>query len=178
MTNMDLVNWTMREARQLSPEHHPQGEKGSASLDKLLEVLEGESARLYPPDIQLVNDHTWQVAESEPTAPLPSDLPEGSSKSATTDDLPIAAARPVTAKTPAAPLSSLLKAVVEPDIHTALADRDRAITLRWVLRDVKANRLKLSPADPRDLRDLVVLGLIEMRDNAPVLTNAGVDAIL
>ena len=71
-----------------------------------------------------------------------------------------------------------LKAIVEPDIYTAPADRDRAIVLRWVLRDIKANRLKLSPVDQRDLLDLIDMGLVEIRNDAPVLTNAGVNAIV
>ena len=52
-------------------------------------------------------------------------------------------------------------------------DVERAITLRWALRDIKANRLKLSPVSDGDLRTLIDLGLVEMRDDAPVLTNTG-----
>jgi len=52
-------------------------------------------------------------------------------------------------------------------------DLDRAITLRWTLRDIKAKRLKLSPVSDADLRTLIDLGLVEMRDDVPVLTNAG-----
>jgi hypothetical protein len=50
---------------------------------------------------------------------------------------------------------------------------ERAIALRWALRDIKAKRLKLSPVSPGDLNILAELGLIEMRDDVPVLTNAG-----
>jgi hypothetical protein len=50
---------------------------------------------------------------------------------------------------------------------------ERAIALRWTLRDIKAKRLKLSPVSDADLRALIDLGLVEMRDDAPVLTNAG-----
>lgn len=50
---------------------------------------------------------------------------------------------------------------------------ERAIALRWTLRDIKAKRLKLSPVSPGDLNLLTEFGLIEMRDEAPVLTNAG-----
>jgi hypothetical protein len=71
-----------------------------------------------------------------------------------------------------------LKAIVEPGIYTAPADRERAIVLRWALRDIKANRLKLSPVDQHDLRDLIDMGLVEMPNDAPVLTNAGVNAIV
>ena len=77
-----------------------------------------------------------------------------------------------------APKSALLKAIVEPDIHTARADRDRAVNLRWVLRDIRGNRTKLSPVSQRDLRILMVFGLVEMRDDAAVLTNAGLNAIM
>ncbi len=54
---------------------------------------------------------------------------------------------------------------------------ERAIALRWVLRDIKAKRLKLSPVSTLDLNILTELGLIEMRDDVPVLTNAGHAAI-
>lgn len=50
---------------------------------------------------------------------------------------------------------------------------ERAIALRWTLRDIKAKRLKLSPVGTADLNILTELGLIEMRDGVPVLTNAG-----
>jgi hypothetical protein len=42
-----------------------------------------------------------------------------------------------------------------------------------VLRDIKANRTKLSPVSPDDLRTLVEMGLVEMLDDEPVLTDAG-----
>jgi hypothetical protein len=50
---------------------------------------------------------------------------------------------------------------------------ERAISLRWMLRDIKANRTKLSPISESDMRALIELGLVEMRDDAPVLTNRG-----
>jgi hypothetical protein len=63
-------------------------------------------------------------------------------------------------------------------IYTARADRDQAVALRWVLRDIKNNRLKWSPVDQDDLRILIEMGLVEMRDSAPMLTTAGVSAII
>jgi hypothetical protein len=69
-------------------------------------------------------------------------------------------------------------AIVEPGIYTARVDRDRAIALRWVLRDIKNNRLKWWPVNQHDLRDLIDMELVEMRNDAPVLTNAGVNAII
>jgi hypothetical protein len=50
---------------------------------------------------------------------------------------------------------------------------DRAIALRWSLRDIKAKRLKMSPVSQADLSTLTDLGLVEMREDAPVLTTAG-----
>jgi len=50
---------------------------------------------------------------------------------------------------------------------------ERAIDLRWTLRDIQARRLKMSPVSDEDLRVLTELGLIELRDEGPVLTQAG-----
>ena len=50
---------------------------------------------------------------------------------------------------------------------------DRAIALRWTLRDIQARRLKMSPVSDEDLRVLTSLGMIEIRDEGPVLTQAG-----
>jgi Mn-dependent DtxR family transcriptional regulator len=50
---------------------------------------------------------------------------------------------------------------------------ERAIDLRWTLRDIQARRLKMSPVSSEDLRVLADLGLIELRDEGPVLTQAG-----
>ena len=58
-----------------------------------------------------------------------------------------------------------------------LAGIDRAIRLRWMLRDIRAKRLKLSPISPDDLRMLIDMGLVEMRDDIPVLTSDGDRAI-
>ena len=50
---------------------------------------------------------------------------------------------------------------------------DRAIHLRWALRDIRGKRLKLSPVSPDDLRALIEMGLVELRDDIPVLTHKG-----
>lgn len=54
---------------------------------------------------------------------------------------------------------------------------ERAIGLRWTLRDIQARRLKMSPVSDEDLRVLTELGLIDMRDEGPVLTEAGAAAL-
>ena len=52
-------------------------------------------------------------------------------------------------------------------------DLDTAIRLRWALRDIKAKRTKLTPVCPSDLKTLIEMGLAEMCDDAPMLTNEG-----
>jgi hypothetical protein len=56
-------------------------------------------------------------------------------------------------------------------------DLQQAIDLRWTLRDIKAKRWVLSPINPSHLEKLITLGLVEMRNDSPVLTNAGLDVI-
>ena len=73
------------------------------------------------------------------------------------------------------PKPALLRAIVEPTIHTARADRDRAIDLRWILRDIRNQRPRCGVED--DLGVLIEFGLVEMRDGKPVLTSAGLKAI-
>ena len=41
---------------------------------------------------------------------------------------------------------------------------EKAIDLRWTLRDIQARRLKMSPVSEEDLRTLTALGLVEVRD--------------
>jgi hypothetical protein len=55
----------------------------------------------------------------------------------------------------------------------AKLDPDTAIRLRWALRDIKANRLKMFAISPHDLSTLIEMGLVEVRDGAPSLTKAG-----
>jgi hypothetical protein len=65
----------------------------------------------------------------------------------------------------------------QPELKIASLDLDRAIHLRWTLRDIKGKRTKLSPVSPDDLRTLIEMGLVEMRDEVPMLTNEGHRAI-
>ena len=52
-------------------------------------------------------------------------------------------------------------------------DLDTAIRLRWTLRDIKAKRTKITSVSPTDLKTSIEMGLVEMRDEAPMLTNEG-----
>lgn len=56
-------------------------------------------------------------------------------------------------------------------------DLDTAIRLRWAMRDIRAKRTKLSPISKNDLMALIELGLIEMQNDEPALTNEGMRAI-
>ena len=56
-------------------------------------------------------------------------------------------------------------------------DLDTAIRLRWALRDIQAMRTKLTPVSPSDLNTLIEMGMVEIRDDAPMLTNEGHQAI-
>lgn len=54
---------------------------------------------------------------------------------------------------------------------------DNAIRLRWALRDVNGKRLKLSPVNPNDLRTLIDMGYVEMNNDEPIVTRAGLQEI-
>ena len=68
-----------------------------------------------------------------------------------------------TANQPILPLSSL--------------DLDTAIRLRWALRDIKAKRTKLTPVSQSDLKTLIEMGLVEIREDAPMLSNEAHQAL-
>jgi hypothetical protein len=56
-------------------------------------------------------------------------------------------------------------------------DLEKAIALRWALRDIVAKRLKLAPLKQDDLQTLIELGFVEMRDDVPVVTQSGLAAL-
>ena len=56
-------------------------------------------------------------------------------------------------------------------------DLERAIALRWAMRDIVARRLKLTPLKEDDLQTLLELGFVEMRDGEPVVTPDGLAAL-
>lgn len=80
-------------------------------------------------------------------------------------------------QTAVSPAPTTLATVTQPlHVKSLLAklDLDSAIRLRWVLRDIRANRLGMSPASSNDLATLVALGLVEMREELANLTTLGV----
>jgi hypothetical protein len=171
---IDSVDWTIQETQHLKVERRePSNFNDKSSLGKLLAVLDREPAGRTAPDgpAALIGPSIHPAVEqpvarpsSETVTVLPAIVPTASSISA----------EALTAE----PKSALLLAIVEPDIYTARTDRDRAVALRWVLRDIKNNRLKWSPVNENDLRTLIEMGLVEVLNDTPVLTNAGVNAII
>lgn len=51
------------------------------------------------------------------------------------------------------------------------------IALRWTLRDIEAKRWMITPINPIHLEKLMARNLVEIRNNEPVLTKAGLDAL-
>jgi hypothetical protein len=82
-----------------------------------------------------------------------------------------------------APEAGMIETAGAAENETTMADQprsvldglnlDTAIRLRWALRDIKAGRIKFTPLSENDRMALIELGLIEMRDDRPVLTDEG-----
>jgi hypothetical protein len=80
----------------------------------------------------------------------------------------------------AGPHRSASELAASPEIPSGPSDPVRTaltIHLRWVLRDIRAKRTNLLPVNPDDLRSLIDLGLVEMDQSIPVLTQEGEQAI-
>jgi hypothetical protein len=176
VTDIDLINWA---AEHLNTERREASDPdGKASRDELPAVPERQTAEDASPEnpfAQLANAISIQLAAESPVDATSSEVVTLSDP-----DIVLPASPPLA---PAAndridvQMSKLLRAIVEPDINTDRADRDRAISLRWALRDIKSNRSDWSPVSQYDLQILIIMGLVEMRNDAAVLTNAGADTI-
>src|SRR3954447_2122796 len=70
-------------------------------------------------------------------------------------------------------------AISATDAKSLLADLgiDTAIRLRWAMRDIRGKRTKWSPVSEGDLAELIELGLVEMREGIPTLTQFGLFAL-
>jgi hypothetical protein len=78
---------------------------------------------------------------------------------------------------PVADAESAVKRAQQAKSLLAGLDLDTAIRLRWVMRDIRANRTKLSPVSENDLATLTDLGFVEMREELPRLTGLGFLAV-
>ena len=126
-----------------------------STKDKLEEVAAAMRAR-------------WQA--SSQTNPI-------AGKDASADGGPINAGSAVATPVPEAERENQVTIANQPLSPLAGLDLDTAIRLRWALRDIKAKRTKLTPVSPSDLKTLIEMGLVEMRDDAPMLTNEGHQAV-
>jgi hypothetical protein len=183
--NLDLIDWTIREAEHLKTERRePDDVDGTTSFDNLLDSPGGERVEQSIPAVpvpQIASATAGPTGQSSSDVPVPSQSDVISSLAVSTQAAPSTSADgrvEAQMRELLKAMSNLHKAIVEPDLCAAKGDRDRSIALRWVLRDIKNNRLKWSPVNQQDLRILVIMGLVEMRDDAPVLTNAGLSAIV
>ena len=175
MAVLDLISWTLKTTKDLKNEVFEPLDNGP-SREWLLSVQDQESAA----PIKL-EDNSVAIA---PSTSVPLEVTSlagaafGASDAPTLPDdtLVLFSAHPPTRNEE--PKTALLKAVHRRDFSTPQVERNRAIRLRWILRDIKSNRLKLSPVSPEDLRTLVELGLVEMSGDTFLLTNAGATAVI
>jgi hypothetical protein len=171
-----LINWTIQKAQRLKAESGDHGR--GPSIEWLLSIVEPEPAVSTKVEADR-NDSVAlprndPIADAKPIAGPPCEIiaiPDNMSV------MPSAPPKTFTAA-PEAVTDDLLRAILAPDIHTAPETRDRAIILRWVLRDIKSDRVKLSAVSPKNLRALIELDLVEVRIDAVVLTTAGASAVL
>jgi hypothetical protein len=180
MTVTSLINWTLEKAQHLkSTQHEASDPYSGPSLGWLLSVVEPESvvptksgdqvARIASsPSILIPPEELVAPPSNEAVAPRPNEL---------SDLAAVVPAISSLSEEKEVQQSVLMTAILKPSIRTAPTDRDRGIAFRWVLRDIKSNRLQWSPVSPEDLRTLIELDLIEMCENTPVLTKAGIAAI-
>jgi hypothetical protein len=175
-----LINWTIEETRLLKAEQPQRSDEGPIipSLDQILIWPEGDppGRPAEPVDSITRSAPIQSPSETAPIVPPSNDAEAATEPKATNSPVSVffSISADVRTEEPKAPPAT---AVVEADTHATPADRDRMIALRWILRDIRSNRLKWSPVSQHDLRTLIVKGFIEMRDGTPVLTNEGNRAI-
>jgi hypothetical protein len=156
--NLNKIDWTVGAAKE-----------PTTTLDDLTTNARGGNEANEKLDARLRFAETKKMIAEQPSFQSPGGMSVGGSGNAARDRV---------ATQPPDLDSALLKAIVEPDLYIARADLYRAIDLRWMLRDIKANRLSLSPIADWDLQNLIDLQLVELKDGVPRLTNAGVTAII
>lgn len=84
------------------------------------------------------------------------------------------ASKPAEAIDHTPPLFSDVTPKIEAKSLLSELDLESAIRLRWVMRDIRADRMAMSPASESDLAALAELGLVEIRGDLPYLTASGV----
>jgi hypothetical protein len=166
---LDLIDWK-KELRTPNEFTSIGAARGGNAIMKPDESMPTESMPISGLDTDIIADHP----AAEPSADPAFDWPSATGHEA---ELAAAAPQPEASVPPADVHAALLQAIVDPGIYTSKADRHRAIDLRWILRDIAADRLKASPISRLDLQLLVDMQLVELHGGVPRLTDAGVTAI-
>jgi hypothetical protein len=178
VTNIHLINWTIEEAKLPKAEQPQRSDADSMpSLDQILIWPEADPSGRPTKPVDSVAKGVPIQLPSETAAVLPPSSEAGAaSKPNARSSSPVAVAVSTDVRTEE--LKSILAtAIIKRDVPGVPADLDPMIALRWVLRDIRSNRLKWWPINPHDLRTLIEMEFVEMRDGIPVLTNKGNRAI-
>ena len=154
MKNFHLINWTMEVARDLTTSQTATAFSTESDIQ--------DNAKPGQPQVSGV---AAAIITQQPVAYVSNKSSEPELRASTITPQAVAAG---------------LNPLVVSDLHVCAskAHHDRAIDLRWVLRDIAANRLNFSPVSKLDLQILVDRKLVEIRAGVPYLTNAGVSAII
>jgi hypothetical protein len=181
VTDIHLINWTIEEAELLKAERpQPSDVDPIPSLDEILIWPEGDPSRGSTEPVDVAKSVSIQsTPETVPVLPSSNEAvaapkPIPASYSPIAVSVSIATSPNIRAEEPEPTLTT---AVIKPGIQVAPIDRDRMISLRWVLRDIRSKRLKWWPIHQHDLQSLIELEFVEMHDGIPVLTNKGERAI-
>jgi hypothetical protein len=186
VTDIQLINWTIEEAKLLKAEQPQLRDMDPIpSLDHLLVWPESDlSGRpIEPVDSVAKSAPIHWTAEAAPVVPPSNDAvvapqPKAVSYSlaAVSVSVPVSYSNSADVRTEE-PKPLVSAEIIKPDNPAAAVDRDRMIVLRWALRDIRGNRLKWWPIKQHDLRTLIEMGLVEMRYGMPILTSKGGRAI-
>lgn len=175
---LDLIDWTMETAKEL----RTPTDSTTADLTTTASISGGE-ASLKSDDWLLMPGPGTELNTEQPVVEQPaghaSHEPPAHASEAPSVVEPEPVPPPQSSVPPPADVhAALLRAIIDPDIYTSKADRFRAIDLRWILRDIAADRLKSSPINKLDLQILIEMKLVELRSGVPHLTNTGVTAAI
>lgn len=177
MKNFHLIDWTMQAAKDLTAsrarQNAPTASDAQDNAGSNSVLVSGVGVEMIDKQLEGLGLNPCATPLASPyLSPIP---PEAAASGPSQPE----ATAPVIVEPLATNLSSTLaRQVINRDIHATRADRDRAIELRWTLRDIKADRLKLSPVSAPDLKLLIEMQLVELRNGVPCLTNAGLTAII
>lgn len=161
MKDFHLINWTMEVAKDLT---------ASPTVKAALPAASNVQDNAEP-------DHPRvSGVVAEPMAKPPERRISGKSPEAELLASTVTPESAITPETITADSKSTLRPGVPP-IHARRALNNRAIDLRWVLRDIAADRFRFSPMNRLDLQILIESQLVEIRAGVPCLTDAGKNAI-